>query len=639
MKTRLEFAIGPVQGFVAQSRRTRDLWGSSYLLSFLSAHAILGASRVDGARIVHPLVENDPMFRWVRGEGGDGGPPTVGSIPNQFAAEVDGDPVEAARAAGKAFRAAWDRICDVVWERFVAHAEHLGQGTRAIWDRQVQSFWELSWVAGEAGEQGLLARRKMWRSHVHPDEPGDKCTVMPRYQELSGFVRARGEQDREPQDAFWEKMRQRTGPLDLREDEQLSAIALVKRLYPKVSREALGWKVDRSRWPSVAYLAAIPWIREVLASIPGEAEEYAGALQDSVAALHAERIEPFHGMDSRSAGGFAALDASCFFQGFLRDERICPLEPGASRDDLVTMLGKLYGSSGSAGERIGPPSPFYALLLADGDQLGRLVNRLGSERVGRALAEFTSRVERTVRSHDGVTVYAGGDDVLAILPVKTALECARGLRKAYSAAFGALEEGMEPPTLSAAVVFAHMRLGLMAVIGEAHRLLDDVAKDGNGRNSLAVGLLKRGGLNAQWVSAWSRPTGDGAAIDAVDAVTAVTGSLGKVEGDPGLSSSLLYRLRESLGLLCGWPQWETGEWGKVPKDVDLSAYIRAEILHSLDVSGAGADPDMVDRLSSEVLELLRWAPAGGGQKDSNPRIGFDGLLIARFLAGGGREEE
>ena len=37
---RLDISIGPVQGFVSQSRRTRDLWGSSYLLAFLSAHAM-----------------------------------------------------------------------------------------------------------------------------------------------------------------------------------------------------------------------------------------------------------------------------------------------------------------------------------------------------------------------------------------------------------------------------------------------------------------------------------------------------------------------------------------------------------------------------------------------------------------------
>ena len=37
---RLHFSIGPVQGFVAQSRRTRDLWASSFLLSHLAQVAL-----------------------------------------------------------------------------------------------------------------------------------------------------------------------------------------------------------------------------------------------------------------------------------------------------------------------------------------------------------------------------------------------------------------------------------------------------------------------------------------------------------------------------------------------------------------------------------------------------------------------
>ena len=43
MTVRIDISIGPVQGFVAQSRRTRDLWGSSYLLSVFSGYAMLGA--------------------------------------------------------------------------------------------------------------------------------------------------------------------------------------------------------------------------------------------------------------------------------------------------------------------------------------------------------------------------------------------------------------------------------------------------------------------------------------------------------------------------------------------------------------------------------------------------------------------
>lgn len=61
MTMRLDISIGPVQGFVAQSRRTRDLWGSSYLLSFLAAHAMHGAQQA-GGRIIRPVVGKDPLY-------------------------------------------------------------------------------------------------------------------------------------------------------------------------------------------------------------------------------------------------------------------------------------------------------------------------------------------------------------------------------------------------------------------------------------------------------------------------------------------------------------------------------------------------------------------------------------------------
>ena len=45
MSHRLHFTFGPVQSFVAQSRRTRDLYISSYILSHLARKAMLAAKR------------------------------------------------------------------------------------------------------------------------------------------------------------------------------------------------------------------------------------------------------------------------------------------------------------------------------------------------------------------------------------------------------------------------------------------------------------------------------------------------------------------------------------------------------------------------------------------------------------------
>ena len=111
--TRLDVSIGPVQGFVSQSRRTRDLWGSSYLLAFLSAHAMRGADEARG-EIVQPVIEGDPLYRWVRGRGA-GDPPRIGTVPNHFVVTVRGDARPVAEAAASAMQDAWRRVCQI-WE-------------------------------------------------------------------------------------------------------------------------------------------------------------------------------------------------------------------------------------------------------------------------------------------------------------------------------------------------------------------------------------------------------------------------------------------------------------------------------------------------------------------------------------------
>ena len=67
---------------------------------------------------------------------------------------------------------------------------------------------------------------------------------------LSFRVRAESRASREQQDEFWKRVRGPLGALDLEDNERLCAIALVKRLFPRVAPEALGWEVDTSHWPS-----------------------------------------------------------------------------------------------------------------------------------------------------------------------------------------------------------------------------------------------------------------------------------------------------------------------------------------------------------------------------------------------------
>ncbi|MBC7288750.1 MAG: type III-B CRISPR-associated protein Cas10/Cmr2, partial [Armatimonadetes bacterium] len=55
---RVHVSFGPVQEFVAEARKTRDLWAGSYLLSYLAAHAIRAVIENRG-RLVLPAVTNE----------------------------------------------------------------------------------------------------------------------------------------------------------------------------------------------------------------------------------------------------------------------------------------------------------------------------------------------------------------------------------------------------------------------------------------------------------------------------------------------------------------------------------------------------------------------------------------------------
>ena len=81
------------------------------------------------------------------------------------------------------------------------------------------------------------------------------------WQEISGFVRGR---QRHLQDSFWTELQRTVGRLDIRDGERLCAVALVKRLFPKLGatrqERAIGWRLGAANWPSTAYMAAVPWL-------------------------------------------------------------------------------------------------------------------------------------------------------------------------------------------------------------------------------------------------------------------------------------------------------------------------------------------------------------------------------------------
>lgn len=610
----LHFTLGPVQGFVAQARRTRDLWAGSFLLSWLAGQAMNAVIRA-GGRIVLPEVTDDPLLAAIRTPPRGFGP-AVGSLPNRFKAQVPVgfDP----NVCRDAIDAAWRKLAGRVWDCFVARVADQGLDTQEIWNRQVGGFWDVSWVIGNDPGDGTdlawLDRRKNWRTWRPPVEGGDHCTLMGDWQELSGFVRAR---ESKAQNKFWTALRKDLpNPLDLDEQgrERLCAMALIKRLFLKVAAEAIGWTPswdggDAVRWPSTSRLAATGWLGLAWKTARDEAEAFVAAAEPT----DRHRVEPPLAEEnqlSRVAGQF-------LHRSGIENARLEDLGR-ASRSDLLEAHEALTQAAGRA------PSAFYALLLMDGDRVGHLLRDHREATVAAALAKFGRTVDRIVRTAGGHLVYAGGDDVLALIPIEGALAAAINLRCAYRQAF---EDAGIPypdattpgPTISAALVFAHFRVPLRQALREAHRQLDEDAKDGNGRDSLAVCVLSQSGVLRHWVSAWEpRQT-------PVKPPTLMNDLAGWIANEA--AGRFFYKVRQTWGDLLSSAKNDD-------KDGDL--FTRQQwrrILTAEFVAGETAEAErsvQADAVIDAILTLAQRWP--GGPQVTSIRYDMDGPLIARFLA-------
>lgn len=620
MPERLHFTFGPVQGFVAEARRTRDLWAGSWLLSYLAESAIAAAEQADATMILPHRPDEDRRTVTMQRDAA-----LFGRFPNRFAADAD-DPVRAAEAASGALRERWRALADAVWQRYVAPAESEGAGTREIWDRQVESFWETAWVVGDAS---ALAARKNTRLVDARVEPGDHCSLMGNLQELSGCY---GPGSREGRDAFWSRVRETVPTLDLEESERLSAIALIKRLFAHVAEEAVGCRLDRARgWPSTAWLAASPWIGRARAAAPDAAAAFARTVRGLPwkNGCTGEREAARRRFGSTDPEDFAALDGPLFFLPVLADPGSLELPAGTDTSQAVDRLRELYESVGIE------PEPFYAVLLMDGDRMGRILGEAreadpagGEGAVSQALASFAAAVDGIVRRYEGYTVYAGGDDVLALLPAPGALACAERLASAYGDAFAG-RHLPTPATLSGGLVFAHYKTPLRTVLRHTHHLLDTVAKEATGRGALGLSTVQSSGTTATWAAPWEVVTGR--QDEKAGPLRELATHFGR---DGALNPSYLYNLRERLAGLFGDAALDETGAAVLPSGFDaklLEAVARAEYMQATKPPGGQSS---VDDPINVLLTLTRgWRRDDDGEvRQTVGSFDFGGIRIARFLA-------
>lgn len=369
---------------------------------------------------------------------------------------------------------------------------------------------------------------------------------------------------------LWARIAQ-SKPAWTKKGEHLGALATIKRLWPTLFAaevgKTLGKKDAISRFVVSTHTMALAhqldqWVQQQGPCTPAlerRLERYAAQL--SPAAL------PWRLMrHTRSADTEAQLRNAALLPALLdlaQDDSVSEHEASILRSAVRETL-----RAGEVDDRL---ETYYGLVLMDGDRMGAWlaggddyainyrdsfhpqvqkgfdehargnadITRYGQQKralspgrhlaISGALNDFSLTIVRHVveREHLGRLIYAGGDDVFAMLPVADLLPAMQRLRHAYSGHDPAYQGGRDPcgltlhqgfaflngtlmrmmgtqATASCGAVIAHHQAPLAAVRREL-AAAEQRAKNEGGRDAFSITIIKRSGGALRLTAKWGEP--------------------------------------------------------------------------------------------------------------------------------------
>lgn len=600
------FQFGPVQDFIAQARSTRDLWSGSYLLSWLSAHAMKAVTdEVGPDAVVFPSLCGNGIFdvlhretvyaqKWKSGDGkfettwkrlqDEKGKKLVDwllnpTLPNRFFAIVPkGKGEELAGKAADALRRELNAIAESVWAWIEPKADD-GERSRSDivnWKRrffaQVAAFPQISWAV---------------QSWLRPEEIRKEAeNVAPETVERIDALIALAESDKIGHDSRYydENGKLKNEGIWWSAHYQLLSAKLAARRNSR----------DFAQWNPIGGAA-------VKDSLSGK-EECIGDERFWKDLTEAENTKGLFSVKTHRYGAmnlikrlWCAPDGSGYLQK-------CLELPDGSFNEAMGFGNTQDIAKGGDGK-------YVAVLALDGDQMGKwisgemlvpmmehlapkakeyLADKLdGCKRLltpsyhlqfSEALSAYSiNKPREIVAKYKGTLVYSGGDDVLALVPSTAAIACAEELRNAFRLDYeaGNLYPGSKCD-MSCGMAIGHCKAPLQMLVKEAQRM-ESVAKNQYGRGALAIALYKRSGEIIEWGCRWNS-----VALKLMRKVTELS------DGDPApLSGRFAYTLAALLR-----------PYAIADKDkTDMQNVILAEVEHVIGRQGNGLSKADRDELS------------------------------------------
>jgi CRISPR-associated protein Cmr2 len=479
----LIFTLSPVQSFIAEARRTADLFVGSAILSELAKAA---AQAIGTANLVYPAPVGEDV-----------------NVPNVLVAYLPAEEAPSiARHAEEALHRRWQEIADSARQVF-AKLEFVDETFDTIWNRQIGNFWEIYWtIAAEdtngytdAYQRARVALDAVKRSRLFApsEEPGIKDTLSGQREALH----AAGQASYHGVKSFWQRVAQSPdiGPSRLRPQgrERLDAIGATKRFCYLVNKSFSSTSIS---FPSTSTVAALDFIKRAQQRAPNELRNHYNAVAELLGS---------YAYQPRKSDLAWPFDGDLLFEETFTPNRLedsyaltqpDPQKLGAARQTLRALY-KAVGDS---------PSTYYALLVFDGDDMGRRISeclqqanpRQAHTKLSQSLVDFAARVRDVFKDAPECLIYNGGDDVMAFLPIEWALTKARALAANFEAvACSAPVFG----TASAGLALVHHLHPLDAAL-RAARAAEAQAKQAPGKAALCITALKRSGEQVTAVTRW-----------------------------------------------------------------------------------------------------------------------------------------
>jgi CRISPR-associated protein Cmr2 len=487
-------SIGPVQDFIAAARRTRDLWFGSHLLSEISKAAAKSIADAGGMLIFPALNAGSSDLEPSKD-------PETFNVANIILAELP-DGKDPSILDDQAQAAAQNE-----WEKYAREAKSLaGEAVLSdIWSGQISDVIDFysAWVPlskDYPDDHRKLTRLLNGRKSIRNFIPSNGRTGIPK-SSLDGARESVLKKDCVFPRKVARKMR-------LNDGEQLCAVGLTKRLGG-----------ESETFPSVVRVAADPWIRGIRRTDDKFNKDEANRTLDEI-------IE-----NCKGENGFATGTGWIYYQEFpfdgqvLYPSRLARLmkQPSdkpngsGSKQDLIndsdrTKLAQIkrlvekLQNGGKDGLGFGEPGPYVAVLVADGDRMGKVISARESKedhrKFSEKLAEFARQARDIIRANNGVLIYSGGDDVLALLPVDCCLDAARELHDSFGDLLVNFKDRENrSPTLSVGIAIGHS----MEPLEDLREYGKAAEKDSKkpDRNGIAVHLYTRSGgepikIREQW---------------------------------------------------------------------------------------------------------------------------------------------